>query len=390
MRIGILITHGTDTLAWSHAFIRYAIKNNHANIILTGSQIPMPSVGEFSDAYENLSSSMRLLCELEPPNILTVFNYGKKAFSDSLTKFHRWDNIAFSGDHVAIMEWDEIKFHDESIEVRDNPEPLDIFYLITTGGTIDSDKNEEGILVPAKNYVGAYLERKFSNYYRNRANREAFVIDSSDMSFERLMLLARKIEECLKETNPKAFADLNFCQDVRIIYTDPFKTLPQYRKECEGVKGVVIAGYGGGNITVDKDSQNNLMPLVQELIEKEIPVVISSQVALGPADFIYENGYRPVKSGAFSGVDLSLPEIQVRLSYLLGHLETITDFARRHKKTTWEILERLFMSGMKFRNKGSRRKYESLRNFSIHSTDLLTNRTIEESLEPLLEEEERK
>lgn len=347
----------------------------------------MPPVGEFSDAYENLSSSMRLLCELEPPNILTVFNYGKKAFSDSLTKFHRWDPVAFAGDHVAMMEWDEIKFHDEAIEVKDNPEPLDIFYLITTGGTIDSDKNEEGILVPVRNYVGAYLERKFASYYRNRANREAFVIDSSDMSFARLETLSRKVAECLQETNPEAFADLNFCRDVRIVHTDPFKTEAAYRKECEGARGIVIAGYGGGNVTIDETSENNLMPLIRELVEQEIPVVISSQVALGPADFIYHNGYRPIKAGAFSGVDLSLPEIQVRLSYLLGHLETIADFARRHGKSSWEFLERLFMSGMKFRNKASKRKYENLRNFPIHPVDLLINRTIEESLEMLIKEE---
>ena len=36
-RVGLLLTHGTDTLAWTHAFIRYSIKNNHANIVLTGS-----------------------------------------------------------------------------------------------------------------------------------------------------------------------------------------------------------------------------------------------------------------------------------------------------------------------------------------------------------------
>lgn len=41
-RSAILITHGTDTLAWTHAAVRYAVKNNMVNIAITGSQIPMP------------------------------------------------------------------------------------------------------------------------------------------------------------------------------------------------------------------------------------------------------------------------------------------------------------------------------------------------------------
>ena len=44
----ILITHGTDTLAWTHAAVRYAVKHNKVNIAITGSQIPMPDgVGDF-------------------------------------------------------------------------------------------------------------------------------------------------------------------------------------------------------------------------------------------------------------------------------------------------------------------------------------------------------
>ena len=41
-RAAILITHDTDTLAWTHAAVRYAVKKNLVNIAITGSQIPMP------------------------------------------------------------------------------------------------------------------------------------------------------------------------------------------------------------------------------------------------------------------------------------------------------------------------------------------------------------
>lgn len=40
-RSAILITHGTDTLAWTHAAMRYAVKNIIVNIAIISSQIPM-------------------------------------------------------------------------------------------------------------------------------------------------------------------------------------------------------------------------------------------------------------------------------------------------------------------------------------------------------------
>ena len=61
----------------------------------------MPSLGEFSDAYENLENSRQFLNRMVFQNIIAVFNYGKDAFSDSLRKVYRCDNIAFVGDVVA-------------------------------------------------------------------------------------------------------------------------------------------------------------------------------------------------------------------------------------------------------------------------------------------------
>ena len=137
-KVGILITHGTDTMAWTHPYVRYAVKSNHANICITGSQIPIPATAAFSDAYENLENSMRFLSSPKPPNIFTVFNYGQDAFSDSLHKIDRWNSVTFGGERFATMEWDDIKYHDHSIEVLD-PYMLDKFHLISTGGTIESE-----------------------------------------------------------------------------------------------------------------------------------------------------------------------------------------------------------------------------------------------------------
>lgn len=382
-RSAILITHGTDTLAWTHAAVRYAVKGNIVNIAITGSQIPMPDgVGDFSDAYANIGNSIRFLTQFTPPHIFTVFNNGQNAFSDSLYKINRWDNHAFEGDLIGTMQWDEVHFHDEVIEISDTPQSLDTLYVVTTGGTIESTFNENGVLSPQQDRLSTFIKTKFDNPDTNIIYKPACVIDSSDLTFDKMKAVIEKVKECFEEIDPesKAVVDLAFDQDVRIIFTDPFKTEERYRQEIEGVSAIVIAGYGGGNVNIDGVSGFSPLNLIKEISPK-IPVVLTSQVALGPADFIYENAWEAIVAGAISGVDLSIPEIQMRLSYLMGHKNEINAFCKSHGYAFKDVFEWLFMSGMKFRTNRSRRVYEQLRNTRFHKKDLLINYTFDESLE---------
>ena len=381
-RSAILITHGTDTLAWTHAAVRYAVKNNIVNIAITGSQIPMPDgVGDFSDAYANIGNSIRFLTQFTPPHIFTVFNNGQYAYSDSLYKINRWDNHAFEGDLIGTMQWDEVQFHDEVIETTDTPTSLDTLYVITTGGTIESTFNENGVLSPQQDRLSKFIMTKFDNPDTKIIYVPACVIDSSDLTFAKMKAVIEKVKDCFDKIDPnsKANVDLAFDKHVRIIYTDPFKSEEQYRKEISGASAIVIAGYGGGNVNIDGASGFSPLGIIKE-ISAEIPVVLTSQVALGPADFIYENAWEAVVAGAISGVDLSIPEIQIRLSYLMGHRSQIEAYCQEHGASFMEVFEWLFMSGMKFRTHRSRRKYEELRGTSFNRKDLLINYTFEESL----------
>ena len=378
----ILITHGTDTLAWTHAAVRYAVKHNKVNIAITGSQIPMPDgVGDFSDAYANIGNSIRFLTQFKPPHIFTVFNNGLNAFSDSLYKINRWDNHAFEGDLIGTMQWDEVKFHDdEVVETLETPDTLDTLYVVTTGGTIESTFNGEGVLSPQQNRLSEFITSKFDNPDTRIIYVPACTIDSSDLTFEKMRAVINKVKECFDNMSlSDAEVDLDFDENVRILYTDPFKTEAQYRKEMEGASAVIIAGYGGGNINIDEESGFSPLQLIREK-SKEMPMVLTSQVALGPADFIYENAWDAVKAGAISGVDLSIPEIQIRLAYLMGHRRQIESYCQTNGKTFMEVVEWLFMSGMKFRTHRSRRKYEELRGVAFDKRDLLIDYTMEESL----------
>lgn len=378
----ILITHGTDTLAWTHAAVRYAVKNNIVNIAITGSQIPMPDgVGDFSDAYANIGNSIRFLTQFTPPHIFTVFNNGQNAFSDSLYKINRWDNNAFEGDLIGTMQWDEVQFHDEVVETTDTPTSLETLYVVTTGGTIEATFNENGVLSPQQDRLSKFIKTKFDNPNTEIIYVPACVIDSSDLTFAKMKAVIEKVKDCFDKIDPdsEAAIDLAFDKNVRIIYTDPFKTEEHYRKEIEGASAIVIAGYGGGNINIDGASGFSPLGLIKE-ISAEIPVVLTSQVALGPADFIYENAYEAINAGAISGVDLSIPEIQMRLVYLMGHKEQIESYCQSHGVSFMDVVEWLFMSGMKFRTHKSRRLYEGWKQTSFDKRDLLINYTFEESL----------
>lgn len=378
-RSAILITHGTDTMAWTHAALRYAIKWNRMNIAITGSQIPMPKgVGDFSDAYANIANSIRFLTVLPPPGIFTVFNNGESAFSDSLNKVNRWDNRAFEGDRIARMQWNDVHTSWNEADASDAPQSLERLYVITTGGTIESDYNESGALVPRQNRLSEFIRSKFSDQIAEIVYKPAFTIDSSDLTFNRMAAIAAKVCECSAEVFPDtpAMTDLNFDQNVRIIYTDPYKTEEQYAREAEGASALVIAGYGGGNVNIDESCGRSAMPLIRALAGT-IPVVLTSQVAIGPADFIYKNADAAINVGAISGVGLSIPEIQTRLAYIMGHADMLPAEGRI------ETVEKLFLSGVTFRTQQSRQKYEALRGTAFLRQDVLASHSFPEALQAI-------
>ena len=381
-RNAILITHGTDTLAWTHAALRYAVKNNCINIAITGSQIPMPQgIGDFSDAYANIGGSIKFLTELPPPNIFAVFNNGENAFSDSLNKVNRWDNRAFDGDVLGEIRWNDLKTDSDDFEPAS---PLDRLYVITTGGTIESDYNDSGALAPQRNRLTEFIQSKLNGQNTGVVYKSAFIIDSSDLTFGRISQIVGKIGECFGEIAPDTqfCPDLNFDRNVRIVYTDPYKSESQYEREMEGASAVVIAGYGGGNVNIDEGSGFSPMALIRRFADR-IPVILTSQVALGPADFVYRNADAAICAGAISGVGLSLPEIQTRLAYILGHADSIR--AAFPTENYVRTVERLFLSGVRFRTQQSRQKYEYLRGERFMRNDILTNIPFADSLSELAE-----
>lgn len=58
---GFVISHGTDTMAYTAAAMTYMLQNLGKPVVITGSQIPIEAL--YTDAKKNLSDAIRFVCE---------------------------------------------------------------------------------------------------------------------------------------------------------------------------------------------------------------------------------------------------------------------------------------------------------------------------------------
>ncbi|MCI8402076.1 MAG: asparaginase [Lachnospiraceae bacterium] len=80
---GFVITHGTDTMAYTASALSYLIQNADKPIVLTGSQKPI-GYG-ITDAGKNLTDSFTLACEKDMAGVYLVFD-GKAIFGTRARK----------------------------------------------------------------------------------------------------------------------------------------------------------------------------------------------------------------------------------------------------------------------------------------------------------------
>ena len=83
--------------------------------------------------------------------------------------------------------------------------------------------------------------------------------------------------------------------------------------ESDEVEGIIIRGYGAGNI------QSKLVPHIQKCTERGKPVLVVTTCSLGGADMgDYSVGAAPLRAGAISGGDLTFECSLQKLMYALG------------------------------------------------------------------------
>ena len=91
---GVVITHGTDTLAYSAAALSFMLRAPKAPVVLTGSQLPLEH--PLSDAPSNLVEAVET-ARTAPPGVYVVFNHkiirGTRAVKLRTTSFDAFDSV---------------------------------------------------------------------------------------------------------------------------------------------------------------------------------------------------------------------------------------------------------------------------------------------------------
>lgn len=83
----------------------------------------------------------------------------------------------------------------------------------------------------------------------------------------------------------------------------------------KGIKGVILRGFGPGNLPI---KENSLIQTLEKYKEKNIPVVIGSQTAVGLTKIsLYETGVAAQKLGVIASEDMTLESTITKLMWSL-------------------------------------------------------------------------
>ncbi|KPV57389.1 asparaginase [Paenibacillus sp. A3] len=136
---GFVITHGTDTMAYTSAALSYMLQNLAKPVVITGSQVPI--VYKRTDAKKNIIDSIRFACE-PVGGVYVVFDgrviIGTRAVKMRTKSYDAFESI--NHPYIAYIE-ESITYHHPVRTVR-NKEPRldcslcpDVFLLKLLPGT---------------------------------------------------------------------------------------------------------------------------------------------------------------------------------------------------------------------------------------------------------------
>ena len=97
---GFVITHGTDTMAYTAAALSYLVQNSRKPIVLTGSQQPFGISG--SDATRNLTDAFRYCCWDGAREVCVVFD-GKVMLGTRTRKVKTTSHGAFESINFPLL-----------------------------------------------------------------------------------------------------------------------------------------------------------------------------------------------------------------------------------------------------------------------------------------------
>ncbi|NIA61233.1 asparaginase [Bacillus pacificus] len=107
---GFVITHGTDTLAYTSAALSYMLQGLNKPVVLTGSQVPISF--KKTDAKKNVADALRFSCE-DIGGVFIVFDgrviIGTRAVKMRTKSYDAFESV--NSPYVAEVNEYEVKYH---------------------------------------------------------------------------------------------------------------------------------------------------------------------------------------------------------------------------------------------------------------------------------------
>lgn len=238
---GIVVTHGTDTMAYTTSILSFILPNIPIPVVVTGSQLPMTH--PLSDALDNLRSALAMAAS-ETPGIFLAFN------------------------RKVILGCRAVKIR-------------------TTGFDAFESVNSP---------------------YAAQIDSEGLRIDTS--------IVPKQHGICKLQDK--------ICSDVFLIKLTPGLNPAIFDMLLElQYKGIVIEAFGAGGLHF---IHRDLISKLEKLINKNIPIVISSQCLYEKSDLsIYETGQKALKHGVIQAYDMTTEAAVTKLIFALGQTENMEE-----------------------------------------------------------------
>lgn len=116
---GFVVSHGTDTMAYTAAALSYLIQNSDKPIVLTGAQKPIDR--EITDAKTNLLDAFCYAAEEESRDVVIVFDgkviAGTRGRKERAKSYHAFSSLNFP--YLAVIQDQKVIRYLPSVPVRE-------------------------------------------------------------------------------------------------------------------------------------------------------------------------------------------------------------------------------------------------------------------------------
>ena len=168
---GIIITHGTDTMAYTASALSFMLRDLHKPVVLTGAQIPIEQM--FTDAKRNLQTAFAAVDSGIPKVMIAFYDKiinGARAVKVRTLGFNAFESI--SAPYIGEIFADGVHWNEHLPQMPENQFTLedklctDVFVLKLIPGTNPEifdmllHMNYRGVVIEAFGAGGTHFERR--------------------------------------------------------------------------------------------------------------------------------------------------------------------------------------------------------------------------------------